>query len=135
MVKYAIAYGASAVVFLGLDFVWLTLASSRFYRPQLGELLSTKPNLSVAAVFYLVYVVGVVVFAVMPAYGARSWFTATALGALLGFVAYGTYDFTNLATIKGWTTLVSVVDLAWGTVLTAIAATAGYAALRISYNA
>ena len=132
MFKYAIAYGASVVVFLGLDFVWLSFASGNFYRPQLGDLLLPKPNLSVAAVFYLIYVVGVVVFAVMPAFGARSWPVALGLGALLGIVAYGTYDFTNLSTIKGWTTAVSLVDLAWGTILTATAACAGYAALALT---
>lgn len=131
MVKYGIAYVSSAVVFFGLDFIWLSFASGAFYRPQLGDLLLPKPNLTVAALFYLLYVVGVVVFAVMPGYGARSWLVAASLGALLGVVAYGTYDFTNLSTIKGWTTTVSLVDLAWGTVLTALAATAGYAALNM----
>jgi uncharacterized membrane protein len=131
MLKYAIAYGSSAVVFLGLDFIWLTFASRSFYRPQLGELLLDKPNLPIAAIFYLVYVIGVVVFAVMPGYAARSWPVALASGALLGLVAYGTYDFTNLATLKGWSTLVSLVDVAWGIVLTATAASAGYAALRM----
>ncbi len=131
MFRYAIAYGASAVVFLALDFVWLTLASRAFYRPQLGDLLSPNPNLPVAAVFYLIYVVGVVVFAVMPGYAARSWLVALGSGALLGLVAYGTYDFTNLATLKGWTVAVSLVDLTWGIILTAIAASAGYAALSM----
>ena len=131
MMKYSIAYASAAPVFLCLDFIWLTMASRYFYRPQLGELLATEPNLKVAAAFYLVYVIGIVVFAVMPGYAARSWLTAFSLGALLGLVAYGTYDFTNLATIRGWPALVSFVDLTWGMVLTATAASAGYAALRM----
>ena len=128
--QFGIAYVASVTVFLILDFIWLSAATSTFYRPQLGDLLSERPSLAVAAVFYLVYVVGVVVFAVTPAYAARSWLMALGLGALLGLVAYGTYDATNLATIKGWPVVVSVVDLAWGVVVTATASLAGFVALR-----
>ena len=125
-----IAYIASAVTFFALDFVWLSLATSRFYRPQLGDLLSESPNLPVAGAFYLVYVVGVVVFAVLPSAASGSWLMALGLGALLGLVAYGTYDFTNLATIRDWPAMVSVIDLAWGTAVTAVASLAGYAAVR-----
>lgn len=131
MPAYLVAYIAAAAVFLALDFVWLTFASRYFYRPQLGDLLAPDPNLAVAAIFYLVYVVGVVVFAVMPAHAAKSATMALALGALLGLVAYGTYDFTNLATIRDWPAVVSFVDLAWGIFVTAVASTAGYAALRL----
>jgi uncharacterized membrane protein len=127
---FGIAYVASATVLLILDGIWLSTTTSTFYRPQLGDLLSEKPSLAVAAIFYLVYVVGVVVFAVMPAYAAKSWLTAIGLGALLGLVAYGTYDVTNLSTIKGWPVIVSVVDLAWGVVVTATASVAGYVALK-----
>lgn len=134
MFQYAVAYVASAVVFLALDFVWLTVASRLLYKPQLGDLLAPNPNLAVAALFYLFYVVGVVVLVVMPAYNARSLGMAIGFGALLGFVAYGTYDFTNLSTIRGWPVLVTVVDLAWGTFLTAVASTAGYFALRAFTN-
>lgn len=130
MQKYAIAYAGSAAVFLVLDFVWLSLASRYFYRPQLGELLSDNPDLKIAAAFYLIYVIGVVVFAVMPAYAARSLALAIGLGSLLGLVAYGTYDITNLATIRGWPAIVSIVDLVWGVFVTATAAASGYAVLR-----
>jgi uncharacterized membrane protein len=132
--QFGIAYLASTAVFLILDGIWLSATTSTFYRPQLGDLLSEKPSLAVAAVFYLVYVVGVVVFAVMPAYAAKSWLMALGLGALLGLVAYGTYDVTNLATIKGWPVMVSVVDLAWGVVVTASASVAGFVALRTFGN-
>lgn len=131
MLHYAIAYLASASVFLLVDFAWLSTASRHFYRPRLGDLLATDPNLAVAAVFYLVYVVGIVVFAVMPGYAARSLVVTMALGALLGLVAYGTYDFTNLATIRDWPLVVSLVDLAWGVFLTTLASAAGYAAVRL----
>lgn len=135
MPAYLIAYAASAVAFLAIDFVWLTVASRLVYRPLLGDLLAENPNLLVAGLFYLFYVVGVVVFAVMPAVGAGSWLMAAGLGALLGLIAYGTYDMTNLATIEGWPVAVSVIDLAWGTALTAVAALAGYWAVTTFANA
>lgn len=121
-----IAYGATAIAFFALDFIWLSLAVPRIYQPLLGNLLRDTPNLPVAAAFYLVYVVGLVVFAVLP---AGSWLMALGLGALLGLVAYGTYDFTNLSTIRDWPLMVTVVDLAWGVTVSAVAALAGYAAL------
>jgi uncharacterized membrane protein len=130
MPNFAIAYVASAAVFFALDFGWLSVATRLLYRPLLGNLLADNPNLTVAAAFYLVYLVGLVVLAILPAANAGSWPTAIALGALLGLVAYGTYDFTNLSTIRDWPALVSVLDLAWGTSLSAIAALAGYAAVR-----
>ncbi|MFN3853891.1 MAG: DUF2177 family protein [Phreatobacter sp.] len=130
MSQFAIAYVATAVTFLAIDFVWLSLMASRLYRPQIGALLLDQPNLVVAGLFYLVYAVGIVVLAVMPAFGARSVLMAIGLGALLGLVAYGTYDITNLATLKGWSVTVTVVDMVWGMTITAIGALAGYLALR-----
>jgi uncharacterized membrane protein len=129
MLRYAIAYVSSAAVFLAVDFVWLSFASPNFYRPRLGNLLSANPNLRIAAVFYMAYVVGIVILAVMPGFAARSWPMAIGLGAVLGFVAYGTYDLTNLSTIQGWSAAVSAVDLAWGTFATALAAGVGYGGL------
>lgn len=125
-----IAYAGAAAVLLVLDIIWLTLAVPALYRPQLGNLLSDQPNLVVAGLFYLVYVIGVVVFAVLPAASAQNWPMAVGLGALLGLVAYGTYDFTNLATTRDWPWLVSVIDLAWGTFVSAAAALGGYFAVR-----
>ena len=126
-----IAYLGTAIVFFAIDFVWLAFIAKSFYAQQLGPLMRESPNLTVAGVFYVVYVVGVVVFAVMPAVRADSWTTALVLGALLGLVAYGTYDATNLATLKNWPTIVSIVDVIWGTVLTAGSATAGYFVVRL----
>ena len=125
-----IAYAGSAVVLLILDIIWLTLAVPALYRPQLGNLLSDQPNLLVGGLFYLVYVVGVVVFAVLPAANAQNWPLALGLGALLGLVAYGTYDFTNLATTRDWPWVVSVIDLCWGIFVSAAAALGGYLAVR-----
>lgn len=124
-----IAYAATAIAFFALDFIWLTLSIPRLYKPLLGTLLRDSPNLPVAAAFYLVYVVGLVVFAVLPAANANSWLMALGLGALLGLVAYGTYDFTNLSTVRDWPLMISIVDLAWGITVSAIAALAGYLAV------
>jgi uncharacterized membrane protein len=128
MPPFAIAYLASAATMLVLDIVWLTQAVPRLYRPQLGGLLADQPNFTVAAIFYLIYVVGIVVFVVLPAVESGSWPNALGLGALLGLIAYGTYDFTNLATLRGWPVMLSLIDVTWGIVLTAASALAGYGA-------
>lgn len=125
-----IAYVATAVIFFAMDFAWLSVALNTLYKPQLGGLLLDKPNMPVAAGFYLLYVVGVLAFAVMPALAQGDWTRALWGGALLGLVAYGTYDITNLAITAGWSPIVSVVDMAWGTFVTAAAATAGYFIVR-----
>ena len=126
MLRYLVAYIATVVVFLGLDAIWLSRVALGMYRRELGSLLLDKPNLPIAGVFYLLFAVGVVVLAVIPALNAGNWFTALWMGALLGLVAYGTYDVTNLSTLKDWSVTVTLADLAWGTVLTGVSATAGY---------
>lgn len=125
-----IAYLGSAVTLLVLDVIWIMTAIGWLYRPQLGDRLLEQPNLMVAGLFYLVYVVGIVVFAVLPAAQAQNWLMALGLGALLGLVAYGTYDFTNLSTLRDWPLAVSVIDLCWGITVSAAAATGGYFAVR-----
>jgi len=129
MFRLALAYVATAVVFAGIDFIWLS-RSIGFYRAELGGMLLDKPNMGAAVAFYLIYIGGIVALAVLPANSQSSWSTALINGALLGLVAYATYDLTNLATLKDWSLTVTLVDLAWGTFLTATAALAGTAALR-----
>lgn len=124
MLKFVVAYLATAIVLFGLDFVWLSRMIG-FYQSQLGGLLLERPRLGYAGVFYAVYVIGVVVLVVLPAAAGGGWINALLTGALLGLVAYGTYDMTNMATLKGWSLQVALVDMAWGTVVTALAATAG----------
>src|SRR5215217_2927885 len=115
MLKYLVAYIVTAIVFLGLDFVWLTRVALGLYRRELGSLLLDKPNLAIAGVFYLLFVVGIVVLAIHPALTGGGWLTALLFGAVLGLVAYGTYDITNLSTLKNWSLTVTVADIAWGT--------------------
>jgi uncharacterized membrane protein len=123
---YVIAYVATTVAFLGLDFLWLGTVATGFYKSRLGDMLLNQPNFVAAGVFYLFYVAGIVYFAVQPALVAGNWTAAAIAGAILGFIAYGTYDMTNLATLKNWSPAVSAVDMAWGTVLTSFSAVVGY---------
>ncbi len=126
--KMLVAYLSTATVFLVIDFVWLSFVARSFYASQLGDMLLDRPNIGAAALFYLAYAAGIVFFAVMPALRAESLMVALGHGALLGLLAYATYDVTNYATLRNWPLAMSVVDVLWGGVLTATAAAAGYAA-------
>lgn len=128
----ALIYGyvAALAVFLALDAVWLNAVAKPMFERHLGTVLLDSPRLAVAAAFYALYVVGILYFAVWPAVSAGAAGRAALNGALLGFIAYGTYEATNLATLKGWTFGMLVLDTAWGAALTATAAMAGYGAHR-----
>lgn len=130
MVQWLIGFAASGLAFLGLDAIWLNYAAPRLYRPMLGDLLRESFSLPPAIAFYLIYITGVLVFAVAPSLEAGRWTGAALRGAMLGFLCYATYDLTNQATLRTWSTTITLVDLAWGTFLTAVAATAGFAAVR-----
>lgn len=126
-----IAYGTTALVFLALDAAWLGTMASRLYRPILGALMLERPDVLAAAAFYLLYVAGVVVLAIAPALNDGRWLAALGRGACLGFIAYATYDFTNQATLQGWSWRITLIDLAWGTIATSVATGAGtWAMLR-----
>ncbi len=125
-----IAYGSTAVAFLILDGIWLGLIARGFYKDQMGDLMSPNPSIAAATAFYLIFVFGLVYFAVSPALASGSWTTALVNGAVLGLVGYATYDLTNLAVTRGFPTALALTDLAWGTALSAVAATAGYVATR-----
>ncbi|MBV8536693.1 MAG: DUF2177 family protein [Alphaproteobacteria bacterium] len=128
MKKLLAAYVAALVVMLALDFVWLSLTGGPLYRRTLGDLLLDKFNLAPAVIFYLLYGIGVVIFAVSPAFDAHAWTTALVRGVLFGIFAYATYDLTNQATLRNWSTVLTVADVTWGAVLTGTAATAAYVA-------
>lgn len=130
MKTFGIAYAGTLFSFLLIDAVWLGLIAKSFYRDQLGDLMLPSPNLAVAAMFYLFFAAAIVILAVRPGLDAGSLWTAVGYGALLGLAAYGTYDMTNLSTLKGWPVTLSIVDMVWGTVLTAAASACGYAAAR-----
>ncbi|AXS41501.1 DUF2177 family protein [Breoghania sp. L-A4] len=131
MLQYFIAYTLTALVFLGIDFLWLSRVAKTFYFSRLGDLLLDSPRMGAAAAFYAVYVVGIVIFAVAPALRAESVGPALIYGALFGFFTYATYDMTNYATLKNWPVSIVIVDIVWGTCLTAVSATIGYWATRL----
>ena len=128
MKRILVAYITTLVVFLGLDFIWLTVMTPRLYQPDIGPLMTAQPNMAAAILFYGLFIVGLVVFAILPALERGGWRRAARLAALFGFLAYATYDLTNLATLRGFTVRLTVADMLWGAVVSAVAASAGYAA-------
>lgn len=128
--KILIAYLSTLVVFATLDTLWLGIVARGFYQAELGSLRAPEIKLWAALLFYAVYAAGIVIFAVMPALRADSLATALLMGGLLGFFGYATYDLTNLATLRDWPLRMSLVDMAWGTALTAATAFIGSAVTR-----
>lgn len=124
--RYLAAFGTSAVVMLALDAVWLTMMGDRLYRPVLGDWMRRDVNWPPAVVFYLLFLSGVTFLATVPALQQGSWQRAAINGAVIGLVAYATYDLTNEATLTRWSTTITLVDMAWGTFLASTAALAGY---------
>ncbi len=124
--KLAGLYLITTIAFFAFDFVWLSTATKRIYQPYLGDLLLEKPNLPVAAVFYLFYIVGLIALAIIPGLQEASVVGALWRGALFGAIAYATYDLTNLATLNGWAWQISVIDIVWGTALNTAVAAVGY---------
>jgi uncharacterized membrane protein len=121
--KTAWLYLATVPVFFGIDFVWLTFVANGFYR---AKLLLEKFDMRAGLAFYLLYIVGILVFAVLPGVEKQSVVEALWRGALFGLIAYATYDLTNLATLKNWSPAVAFVDMAWGAVLTGTVASASW---------
>ena len=126
MITYVTAYAAAFVAFVAADMVWLGLMVNRVYRPALGDILIPGVNLPPAIIFYLLFPVGLSIFAVLPALKSESTAMAVGYGALFGFFTYATYDLSNYATLRNWTVQVTAIDMAWGTVLGAIAALVAY---------
>ena len=120
--KTLIAYGLVFAIFIIIDMVWLMGIARGTYVAEMGSLMKKAPNLIAAGIFYLLYAAGLLLFAVKPGLDGSSWAWAAALGAGLGMVAYGTYDFTNLAVIEGYGCRIALIDLAWGTTASAVTA-------------
>ncbi|MEV7134844.1 DUF2177 family protein [Arthrobacter sp. NPDC093128] len=114
-----------AAAFAVIDAIWLKTMNP-FYRGQIGELLADRPNLGYAVVFYVIYIAGIVFFALRPALDGGNWLSAVGYGAALGAFAYATYDLTNATTLKTWPLQLIVVDILWGAALTALATLAGW---------
>ncbi len=124
--RMSLVYAITLPVFFAIDLVWIGVVARGFYRRHLGHLLSDQVNWPAAILFYLVFIAGIVFFAIRPALETGNGLRALTYGAFLGFLAYATYDLTNQATIRDWPALVTVVDLAWGTVLTALVSFLSY---------
>lgn len=126
------AYLSTLVVFVLVDFVWLFTMAGRLYRPILGDVLAPTVNFVPAIGFYLLYPLGIVVFAILPALKSGALFSALIYGATFGFFTYATYDLTNHATLRNWTWQITLLDIAWGSFIAALAAVVGsWMALKI----
>jgi uncharacterized membrane protein len=124
MLTYLATYFAIFSTLFVIDMLWLGVIAKSTYANAMGSLLSPNPNLWAAAAFYLMFPVGLLIFAVLPQAGSPVW-KAALMGALFGFFAYSTYDLTNLAVIKEWPLALTFIDMAWGTLASGVAATVG----------
>lgn len=124
--KLLICYALTFAVFLIIDLAWLGFIAKDFYKKYLGDFLSEQVNWMAAIIFYLLYVVGVFIFAILPSVEKNSLNSAIILGALFGFFAYATYDLTNLATLKNWPLNIVFIDILWGSILTGMVSAAGF---------
>lgn len=130
MNKYFAAYLATVLVMVALDMLWLGVVAKTTYQQAIGHLMAEKPKLVAAVVFYALYPLGLLVFAMAPQAEDAAWGRTVSMGALFGFFAYATYDLSNLATLRDWPMRLTLVDMAWGTALSAAAAGAGKAAMN-----
>lgn len=132
--KLVIGYLLTAVVFFAIDMLWLGLIAKGLYNKYLGSFLAEQVNWTAAIIFYLLFIVGIFVFAIMPAVEKDSLMKAVFLGALFGFFTYATYDLTNLATLKDWPIKIVLIDIVWGAVLTASVSTSGFVIIKWLYG-
>jgi uncharacterized membrane protein len=126
MIFYLKLYLASLVVFFAVDMVWLGLVANSFYKKYLGYLMAPTVNWFAAILFYLLFILGILVFVVVPGAKENSLQTTILRAVLFGLITYATYDLTNLATINQWPLIVTLVDLAWGMILSTIVSVAGF---------
>lgn len=123
---YVKIYAVMAVTFLAFDSVWLGVVAKNLYKKYIGHVMATNPNFIAAAVFYMLFLFGLLMLVVIPAGKAHSLTQALWGGALFGLVCYATYDLTSQAVIKNWPTTITVIDLFWGTFVTTVVALVGY---------
>ena len=119
---YIVHYAVALVIFGVVDLVWLNWVARGFYHAEIGHLLAPKINLYAATAFYIIYIAGLMFFVIQPNMAAGGWYGALVMGTLFGFVAYATYDLSNLATLRGWSWKLSLLDIAWGAALTGLTA-------------
>lgn len=129
MTKYLVAYAVAAAVMIAIDLLWLGVIAKSLYRDGIGHLMAERPNIPAAVIFYVLFPIGVMIFAVVPNAASSEWMKTIVAGALFGLFTYATYDLTNLATLKAWPVGLAVLDMAWGTLVSAVSAAAGKWAL------
>jgi uncharacterized membrane protein len=130
MAYYIKLYLATLIAFFAIDMVWLGLVARTFYRKHLGFLMAPSPNWAAAIIFYLLFILGILVFVVLPGLEADSLQTTLLRAALFGLITYATYDLTNLATLKDWPITITVVDMIWGVVLSVMVSWVSFLAGR-----
>lgn len=124
--KYLYLYLILLVIFLIIDLIWLNFIAKGLYQKEIGSLLLKNPKLLPAILFYALFIVAIIIIAVIPGIESKSLGKTLLLGAVLGFISYGTYDFTNLATLNNWSVKVTIIDLIWGTSITTVMSYLGY---------
>lgn len=129
MTKYFVAYGATLALMVALDLLWLGVIAKPLYQQGIGHLMAESPKIGVAVLFYALYAAGLVYFAIAAHPPGDAWSKTLLSAALFGFIAYATYDLTNLATLKGWPVGMSLIDIAWGVAVSTVSAAAGKFAL------
>lgn len=128
MTRYIAAYASTLIVMVALDMLWLGVIAKPLYQQAIGHLMSERPSIVVAAIFYAVYALGLMIFVVHPQ-RESGWAQTIAMGAAFGFFAYATYDLTNLATLKDWPIGIALIDMGWGCLVSAASVAAGKAIL------
>lgn len=119
LITFLKLYGIAFASLIGIDSIWLTRVAPNMYKKNIGHLMSDNPNLIAAAMFYIIYIAGAVYFVIYPAFNDKSPMQAFLRGALLGLVSYSTFDLTGQAVFKNWPTKITLIDMLWGTILTA----------------
>lgn len=127
MSRYFVTYVAALITMVAIDLLWLGVIAKPLYQQGIGHLMAEKPNIPAAVLFYVLYPVGIVIFAIAPDAVSASWLKTFTSAALFGLFAYATYDLTNLATLKGWPVSLAALDMAWGSLVTGVSALAGKA--------
>lgn len=128
---YLKLYLITLVAFLGIDMIWLGLVARNLYRNSLGFIMATKPNWLAAIIFYLLFILGLLIFVILPGLKENDLGVTLLRAALFGLITYATYDLTNLATLKDWPVFITVVDMVWGTTLSVAVSYIGFMAGKL----
>ena len=130
MIRYIACYAATMIVMVALDLLWLGVVAKPLYQQGIGHLMAARPNVPVAVMFYAMFPLGLMVFALVPYESPAAWGKTLFAAALFWLFTYATYDLTNLATLKDWPVSLSIIDVLWGVFVSTVSAAAGKTVLR-----